>query len=191
MAATTPPIEEIAHDDHCPICHLLFYDPVKTGCNHVLCASCLVQWADASSLTNIMPSSLNLDLGDFSPDFDPVADLAHIESNCPMCRTSTTATRNAELAAALEERYPRTYTERRTEEEEARGQQRGQDGVEGMMILIGNKHRLDRDTEGSHNKHDWTFFVRCSRPDIVKEVRVNLVRSPPLLLLLAVLVSIF
>jgi hypothetical protein len=50
----------------------------------------------------------------------------------------------------------------------------GQHGVEGVMILIGNKHRPVRGADDA-NEHDWTFFVRTSRPDLVKEVRINLV----------------
>jgi hypothetical protein len=42
------------------------------------------------------------------------------------------------------------------------------------MMLIGNKHRLVRGAEDD-NQHDWTFFVRISRPELVQEVRVNLV----------------
>jgi hypothetical protein len=94
-----------------------------------------------------------------------------------MCRTSTSASLNTELRDVLKGRYPVTYEERREEEVEARGRKIGQDGIEGMTILIGNKHRMERNGESSEvsNKHDWTFFVRFSRPEIIQEVRVNLV----------------
>lgn len=59
------------------------------------------------------------------------------------------------------------------EEEVERGSRVGRDGVEGVMLLIGNKHRQVRGAEDA-NQHDWTFFVRTSRPDLVKEVRINL-----------------
>jgi hypothetical protein len=78
------------------------------------------------------------------------------------------------LAGELERRYPATYAERRVEEEVEKGARIGRDGVEGVMILIGNKHGLVRDTEDA-NMHDWTFFVRTSRPDLVKEVKIDLV----------------
>lgn len=174
MMSEASPSEVVAHDDLCPICHLLLYDPVKTQCNHVLCASCMAQWADISSTTHITPSSLDLDLSHFDPNYDPTADLASLEANCPMCRTQTSASLHTELKATLAARYPKTYEERRVEEEVARGSRTGQDGVEGMTILIGNRHRMVRGEE-SANKHDWTFFVRFSRPEIVQEVRVNLV----------------
>jgi hypothetical protein len=70
--------------------------------------------------------------------------------------------------------YPATYAERRAEEEIDRGVRIGQQDVEGVMILIGNKHRPRRGADDA-NEHDWTFFVRTSRPDIVQEVRINLV----------------
>ena len=111
-------------------------------------------------------------LADFDPTYDPTYDL---EANCPMCRTRTSATPDQALARQLETKYPVTYAERRVEEEIERGSRVGQDGVEGVMILIGNKHRLVRDNQEDANQHDWTFFVRISRPEIVKEVVIDLV----------------
>lgn len=159
-------------DDLCPICHLLLYDPVRTQCGHVLCASCMAQWADVSPLTHITP----LELTHFDPNYDPSADLSSLEANCPMCRTPTTASVCTELRQQLRDRYPVLYEQRRIEEEEERGRRNGQDGIEGMTILIGNEHKLERSRESeTSNKHDWTFFVRFSRPEIIQEVRVNLV----------------
>jgi hypothetical protein len=134
----------------------------------------MAQWADVSSTTsieNIEHSSLDVDLADFDPNYDPTYDL---EANCPMCRTHTTAVPDTALAAQLETKYPQTYAERKVEEEVERGSRVGQDGVEGFMILIGNKHKLVRGSEDD-NEHDWTFFVRTSRPELVKEVRIYLV----------------
>lgn len=162
--------EDIAIDDQCPICQLLLFNPVRTQCNHLLCASCMAQWADVSSANHIEPSSLDINLADFNPHYDPTYDL---EANCPMCRTRTNAAPDKTLAKRLEKKYPTTYAERRVEEEVERGTKVGSDGVEGVMILIGNKHRAERGSEDA-NQHDWTFFVRTSRPEIVKEVRVNL-----------------
>ncbi|KAF2127678.1 hypothetical protein P153DRAFT_320077 [Dothidotthia symphoricarpi CBS 119687] len=167
-AATTP--EVIAHDDLCPICQLLLFTPVRTKCNHLLCASCMAHWADVSSTNRIEHSSLDVNLADFDPNYDPSYDL---EANCPMCRTHTNASPDKALARRLAGKYPTTYAERKVEEEVERGSRVGQDGVEGVMILIGNRHRLERGTEDA-NQHDWTFFVRTSRPDLVKEVRINL-----------------
>lgn len=171
VAAKAPsPAEEVAHDDLCPICQLLLYTPVRTQCNHLLCASCMAQWADASSTNNIEPSSLDVNLTDFDPNYDPTYDL---EANCPMCRTHTAATPDQTLARVLEQKYPVAYAERRVDEEVERGSRADQNGIEGVMILIGNKHRLLRGAEDD-NQHDWTFFVRTSRPDIVKHVRIDL-----------------
>ncbi|KAH7071954.1 hypothetical protein BKA63DRAFT_376533, partial [Paraphoma chrysanthemicola] len=164
------PIEEVAHDDLCPICQLLLFTPVRTQCNHLLCASCMAQWADVSSTNQIEHSSLDVNLTDFDPNYDPTYDL---EANCPMCRTHTTASPDGALAKRLETKYPTTYAERRVEEEVERGARPGQDGVEGVMMLVGNKHRLVRGADDD-NQHDWTFFVRISRPELVEEVRINL-----------------
>jgi hypothetical protein len=131
----------------------------------------MAQWADASSTNEIEASSFDVELTDFDPSYDPSYDLA---ANCPMCRTKTTAMPDALLATELEWKYPATYAERRVEEEVQKGARIGQDGVEGVMILIGNKHKLVRNP-GDANQHDWTFFVRTSRPELVKEVRIDLV----------------
>lgn len=131
----------------------------------------MAQWADVSSTTNIEHSSLDVDLADFDPNYDPTYDL---EADCPMCRTHTIASPDDALAQELERKYPEAYAERQVEEEVERGSRVGQNGVEGMMILIGNKHKLVENTEDA-NQHDWTFFVRTSRPELVKEVRIHLV----------------
>jgi len=145
----------------------------------------MAQWADTSTTNRIEHSSLDVELADFDPNYDPSYDL---EANCPMCRTHTTASPDQSLARQLQRTYPATYAERRVEEEIDRGSRVGYDGVEGVMILIGNKHRLIRNVEDD-NEHDWTFFVRTSRPDLVREVRIDLhptfrpprltIRNPP------------
>ncbi|KAL6704966.1 hypothetical protein ACN47E_007511 [Coniothyrium glycines] len=180
-AITTTPAEDVPHDDLCPICQLLLFTPVRTQCNHLLCASCMAQWADASSTNNIEHSSLDVNLADFNASYDPTYDL---EANCPMCRTHTTALPDQALARQLERKYPIAYADRRADEEVERGSRIGQGGVEGVMILIGNKHRLVRGADDA-NQHDWTFFVRTSRPELVKHIRVNLHPTfrPPVLTL--------
>ena len=77
--------------------------------------------------------------------------------------------------ADFDPNYDPTY-DLEAKEEEDRGSRIGRDGFEGVMILIGNKHRLIRNP-GDDNEHDWTFFVRTSRPDLIKEVHIHLVRS--------------
>lgn len=127
------------------------------------------------------PSSLNIDMRDFDPDFDPTDDL---EARCPMCRTATTAQIDTPLARALETKYPQTYAERRSEEIAARATLSGE-GVENVAILIGNRHELVGGTDEPGNQHDWTFFVRLSRPELVSHVKVNLhptFRPPSLVL---------
>jgi len=131
----------------------------------------MAQWADASTTNEIVHSSWDVELEDFDPNYDPTYDL---EANCPMCRTHTTASPDNELADQLEQKYPLIYAERRLEEEVERGSRVGQNGVEGVMILIGNKHKLVRGSQDD-NQHDWTFFVRTSRPELVEEVRIELV----------------
>lgn len=130
----------------------------------------MAQWASTSMTSHIPHSSLDLDLTPFDPNYDPAYDL---EANCPMCRTPTTASPDTTLAAQLEARYPVTYAERKVEEEVERGMRTGAGGAEGVMILIGNRHRMERGTEDA-NQHDWTFFVRLSRPELIDKIEVYL-----------------
>lgn len=161
--------ENILHDDLCAICHLLLYRPVTTVCNHTLCESCMQHWADVS-ISSVMTVT--------HVDENPVLFSANdVEAKCPMCRTQTNASLNAARAGELRERYPKTYAERQRDEEgDAEGNGEGDKGtVETITVYIGNKHALVRPASGSQNQHDWTFFVRPSREDIIQEIQILLV----------------
>lgn len=173
--------ETIEHDDECPVCQHLLYDPVKTECNHILCASCYAQWAETTTENTQISVQLPLDgsvSADEDDDFDDfTTDLADLRASCPMCRTNTTVSRHTELRETLKEKYPATYAQRESEEA---ADSIGQNGIEGMVIMIGNHHKLEPRDEDEHtgNIHDWRFFVRFSRPNIVDKVRIDLVSSP-------------
>jgi hypothetical protein len=96
-----------------------------------------------------------------------------IESSCPMCRTSSTARPDQARERALKQRYPHTYAERQAEaqSDEVEG------SLETLTLYIGNTHRnvrLDTGEQETHNKHEWNFFVRPSRTDIIEEVQIFL-----------------
>lgn len=51
-------------------------------------------------------------------------------------------------------------------------------GSESMTLVIGNTHRLVTPQQrNSECKHMWTFYIRVSEPEIVEEVRIDLVRD--------------
>lgn len=161
---------DIAHDDLCPICHLLIYEPVKTSCGHHMCCTCFAQWADMSASTS--PSDLDPEV-----DYDPDSiDLAGLEVSCPMCRTMTKASLHIETRDVLQSKYPAAYAERRQQELEANRQEMGGDGIERFTIVIGNRHHLTTREPGTAggNRHDWTFFVKFSKPELVRSVNVRL-----------------
>jgi hypothetical protein len=160
-------LEEVHEDDLCAICHLLLYKPVTTRCNHTLCESCMAHWADVSVTSQMTTVGLN---------DEPMVRLpSDIETRCPMCRTSTTASLDQSRELELQGRYPAMYkvrkVEQRMENEDASGA-----SVEALILYIGNTHRLTRvEDPESIAKHDWKFFVRPSRTDMIEEVQIFLV----------------
>lgn len=158
--------EEGVHDeDLCPVCHQLLYRPVTTKCNHTLCESCMAHWADVS----VTSSGMTIVSLDEEPSTFNAND---IEARCPMCRTLTTASLNPDMIARFEAQYPKLYREREAEEESS-----STDGpvvtIETLTLYIGNKHQIIESETA--NMHEWTFFVKPSRTDIIKEVRILLV----------------
>lgn len=103
-------------------------------------------------------------------DFDAATGM---EANCPMCRTRTTAALDRGRLAALRRSYPKAYLEREAEE--------AQDEIEGanvqtLTVYIGNSHRLvtPDPSSNSQNAHEWSFFIRPSRTDIIEEIHIHL-----------------
>ncbi|KAI0167574.1 hypothetical protein BJ166DRAFT_520245 [Pestalotiopsis sp. NC0098] len=161
-----PNDEEVDEDDTCPVCRLLLYEPVTTTCNHTLCKFCMAQWASVSLAA---PMTI-VDVDEEPVEFDAVSEL---EARCPMCRTMTTAAPDPARARALASRYPQTYGER---EAEARADADDSAGaIHTLTVYIGNRHaRVPPSPGAPHNEHEWTFFVRPSRTDIIEEVHMFL-----------------
>jgi hypothetical protein len=160
-------LEEVHEDDLCAICHLLLYRPVTTRCNHTLCESCMAHWADVSVTSQMITVGL---------DDEPMFLLPNdIETRCPMCRTSTTASLNESRELELQARYPEMYKVRKVEERIENEDDSGA-AIETLTLYIGNTHRLTRvEDPESTSKHDWKFFVRPSRTDMIEEVQIFLV----------------
>jgi hypothetical protein len=159
--------EEVGEDDLCPICRLLLHEPVTTTCNHTLCKFCMAQWASVSLAA---PMTI-VDVDEEPVEFDAVSEL---EARCPMCRTMTTATANPTLAQEIKSKYPLTHGEREAEAQaEAHGL--GGDAIHTITVYIGNRHTQVPGSPGSpHNIHDWTFFVKPTRNEIIEEVHIFL-----------------
>jgi hypothetical protein len=160
--------EEIDEDDLCAICHQLLYKPVTTRCNHTLCESCMAHWADVSVTMQMTTVGL---------DDEPMVLLPNdIETRCPMCRTSTTASLNESRELELQTQYPETYKTRELEDREENEDESGA-SIETLTVYIGNTHRETRvEDPDSHKWHEWNFFVRPSRTDMIEEVHIFLVR---------------
>lgn len=158
--------EAIVEDDICAICQLLLCRPVTTSCNHTLCESCMATWADVSISTQMEI----VDVDDETTAFDAVTGL---EARCPMCRTKTSAVINEERLAGLRTKYPSTYAEREIEEGESTVDTVNGE-VQTLVLHIGNRHVLKGLPGEDGNIHEWTFFVRPSRVDIIEEVHIHL-----------------
>lgn len=154
--------ESLDEDDTCPICRLLLHNPVTTTCNHTLCTSCMAHWADVS----LQQQMTIVDVDEEPVPFNAVSEL---EARCPMCRTQTIAKPDAARAEALKAKYPALWAER--EVEEAGEGEMG--GVQTLTVYVGNRHKMVESEDA--NQHEWAFFVKLSRTDIVEEVQFVLV----------------
>ena len=159
--------EEIAEDDLCPICQLLLYRPIVTQCNHAMCESCMAHWADVS----VTSQMTIVDVDEEPAAFNPVSG---VEAKCPMCRTRTSATLNAARSQHLSSKYPITWQERQAEEQAGDNAAGGEGTIQTIIVYIGNRHQLVSDSSDA-NVHEWTFFVKPSRTDIIEEVQILLV----------------
>ncbi|KAK6857114.1 hypothetical protein PG995_007301 [Apiospora arundinis] len=164
--------KEVHEDDLCSICRLLLHDPVLTHCHHTLCRFCMATWASVS----LGEPMVIVDVDEEPAEFDSVADL---EARCPMCRTLTTAHPSATRRDELKAKYPHAYAEREGEveaESQNGGGVEGGESVQTMTVYIGNRHQDVEAAEGgpAQNTHDWTFFVRPSRTEIIEEVHMFL-----------------
>ena len=160
--------EDVDEDDLCPICRLLLYDPVITACRHTLCKSCMAQWADCSLSA---PMTI-VHVDEQASDFDAATGL---EARCPMCRTQTSATLDNARSSTLGSKYPQTYAERRAEETDNNDDTTARDSIQTITVYIGNRHELvEPSADRNANMHQWTFFVRPSRTDIIEEVQIFL-----------------
>ncbi|ETN46564.1 uncharacterized protein HMPREF1541_00749 [Cyphellophora europaea CBS 101466] len=158
--------ETIEHDDLCAICHCLMLRPVTTTCNHTLCAECMKVWSDIS----ITDQRQIVGLEDVPTTCLP----SEMESRCPMCRTLTTASPDRTREAALRRKYKHSYAARELEAQIV-SDEHNADTIETLTLYIGNTHHLVKaDQSGSKNTHNWKFFVRPSRTDLIEEVQVFL-----------------
>ncbi|GAB7323123.1 hypothetical protein MBLNU13_g05629t1 [Cladosporium sp. NU13] len=162
------PDEEINDDDLCPICQMLLHEPVTTTCRHTLCRFCMATWASTSQEA---PMTI-VDVDSEPVPFDAVSGL---EARCPMCRTLTSALPDAQRDATLRSRYPQTWTQR-YRETAAEQNTESSGSIQTITVHIGNRHTLipPREGELAENQHEWVFFVKPSRTDIIKEVHIHL-----------------
>lgn len=160
--------EDVDDDDLCPICQMLLHDPVTTTCRHTLCKFCMATWASTSLA---LPMTI-VDVDEETEEFDPVADL---EARCPMCRTLTSALPDSRRDQALKSKYPQIWRQRQREAADENIEGSGT-GIQTITVHIGNRHSQvpSRPGQLEQNQHEWDFFLRPSRQDIIEEVHIHL-----------------
>lgn len=127
--------------------------------------ACMAHWTDVS-----VTSQMSIvDVDEEPVAFDAVAGL---EAKCPMCRQQTSAALDAARGNHLDTAYPRTARRRRVEEENDTLSEGREGGIQTMTVYIGNRHHQIEASDA--NQHDWTFFVRPSRPEMIEEVHIDL-----------------
>ena len=129
----------------------------------------MATWA---STTLAVPMTI-VDVDEEPVPFDAISD---VQARCPMCRTLTSAAPDQARKIALSTKYPRATAER---EAEAKADGHGKSGgerIQTMTVYIGNRHKQVPPEDGGleENQHEWTFFVKPSRTDIVEEVHIHL-----------------
>jgi len=163
----SPVEEDIDEDDLCPICQLLLHEPVTTTCKHTLCNFCMATWAS----TSLAAPMTIVDVDEQPVHFDPVS----VEARCPMCRTLTSAVADGPRAEDLRTKYPLLCRQRDLEAAAEQGPDSSA-SLQTLTVYIGNRHSVvpARANDLAQNQHEWTFFVRPSRTDIIEEVHVHL-----------------
>lgn len=126
----------------------------------------MAHWADVSITTQMTMVGLD--------DRAVLLLPSEIETKCPMCRTLTTAKFDPTRESNLQLRYSVTYEERRVEHQTAVNDDSAT-RVETLTVYIGNEHSMIRTEDEDKNKHQWNFFVRPSRSDLLEEVQIFLV----------------
>lgn len=140
---------------------------MKTTCNHTLCNFCMATWASTSL---VAPMTI-VDVDEQPRPFDPIS----LEARCPMCRTLTTATPDNLRAQTLRSKYP-SLCSKRDAEASAEGTSGSDSSLHTLTVYIGNRHTLvpAQANDLAENQHEWEFFVRPSRTDILEEVHMHL-----------------
>ena len=95
-----------------------------------------------------------------------------LEARCPMCRMQTNAEPDIQYGKKLATAYPQTWASRAAEQIES-GNGELTCPAQNLTVYIGNRHAMV--SKMDRLEHEWTFFVRPSRTDVIEEIQIQLV----------------
>lgn len=150
-------------EEICSACGQLLIDPVTTVCSHSICETCMV--ADDKIHMTIVPITGEGDAEGLASSWN-----FELFNRCPACgeRGGTVqgapfAPPNKVLRRRLQTQRPALYAQR------VHSLKQSREDVQTMTIHVGNWHKSD-----GPKRHQWTFFVRPSRTDMIDHVKLHL-----------------
>lgn len=140
-------------------------DPVTMPCKHIMCEDCASR-DDKVRMTTVPLESVA------KTDESGLMKIITGECQCPCCpavgHMKGLPSHNSGLSSTLQALYPRQYAERGVRRVLAESK----DNIQTLTMQVGNWHN-----SSGPERHIWTFFVKSSRTDIIKEVHIRLHES--------------
>lgn len=160
--------ERLTDDAKCPICLKFLAVAVATTCHHMFCQSCFI-WANVS----VKSATLSTFKTEKSGDEDAIT----TSILCPICGETSGSYIDLRHQYKIQNQYPHNWRYASWKSSEIDAPPKFP-VFEFLTLTIGNTHKLTEEPktsrQGHSNRHDWTFYVRPSHPELIADVRVIL-----------------
>lgn len=161
--------EQLAEKDRCPICSTFLAVPVTTSCGHTFCQPCF-RWANVS----VKSSDLNA---------FPAKDIRESKLTtilCPICGQICHSFVDLHHQYKIQNEHPNNWRYTSWAVSQRSTTPSRFPAFEFLTFTIGNTHKMSEafvDSRKRENRHDWTFFVRPSHPELIAGVVITLHES--------------